>query len=101
MSIIFPIAYGTAMLMLLETTSSPMAAPSLYLSGKARARILLKSLEPEVADLEDVEDLNLNICLSQELHLTLKTELFLQILCLIDAWLWRSLNNIDCRIKQK
>ena len=100
MSIIFPIAYGTAMLMLLDTTNSPMAAPSLYLSGKARARILLKSLEPEVADLEDVEDLNLNICLSQELHLTLKTELFLQN-SLIDAWLWRSLNNIDCRIKQK
>ena len=100
MSIIFPIAYGTAMLMLLETTNSPMAAPSLYLSGKARARILLKSLEPDDADLEDVEDLNLNICLSQELHLTLKTELFLQN-SLIDAWLWRSLNNIDCRIKQK
>ena len=42
-SIILPIAYGTAMVIPLDITSNPIAAASLYLSGWANDNILLKS----------------------------------------------------------
>lgn len=62
------------MVMPLEMTNRPMADPSLYLSGRARARILRKSLG--LGDLLELMDVDFGLQISQEvLDLNLSNDL--------------------------